>query len=85
MKFGAQKKRFTFAILSERPCKLSENVWVLGCGATRQQKRKDRATQPMDHGRLRWAKNNDNTMSRSKSLRGPAPMYPPSMKDPPWM
>ena len=49
--------------------KLSENVWVLGCGATRSEiwtgvtiagqptkrtnnrTRKDRATQPMDHGR----------------------------------
>ena len=51
--------------------KLSENVWVWGCGATRseiwtsvtiagrtnnQPTRKDRATQPMDHRRLRWAK-----------------------------
>ena len=26
-----------------------------------------------------------NTISRSKSFLGPAPMYPPSMKDPPWM
>ena len=25
-------------------------------GRTDEQKRKDRATQPMDHGRLRWAK-----------------------------
>ena len=30
-------------------------------------------------------KNEDFTMSRSKSFLGPAPMYPPSMKDPPWM
>ena len=46
--------------------KLSENVWVWGSGATRseiysdvtiagRQQRKDRATQPMDHWRLRWA------------------------------
>ena len=48
--------------------KLSENVWVwgsrgsrsgdlVGChhSGTDEQKRKDRATQPMDHGRLRWA------------------------------
>ena len=49
--------------------KLSENVWVWGCGVSRseiwwdvtmagrtdKQKRKDRATQPFDHGRLRWA------------------------------
>ena len=44
--------------------KLSENVWVRGCWATRSEiwtdvtiagrrTRKDRATQPMDHGRLR--------------------------------
>ena len=49
--------------------KLSENVWVwgsrgsrsgdlVGChhgGTTTNQTRKDRATQPMDYGRLRWA------------------------------
>ena len=45
--------------------KLSENVWVWGSGASwsgdvtmagqTNNRRKDRATKPMDHGRLRWA------------------------------
>ena len=55
-----------YSFLSTYYHKLSENVWVwgswgsrsgdlVGChhGGTTKQKRKDRATQPMDHGRLR--------------------------------
>jgi len=56
--------------------KLSENVLVWGSGARRsgggedvtiagqrQTKRKDRATQPLDHGRLRWAKSKHTNVS----------------------
>merc|ERR1711928_70760 len=53
-----------YSFLNSYYHKLSENVWDWGCGATRSEiwtdvtiagrrKRKDRATQPMDHGRLR--------------------------------
>ena len=61
-----------YSFLNSYYHKLSENVWVWGSGASRsgggedvtiagqrptdQPKRKDRATQPLDHGRLRWAK-----------------------------
>merc|ERR1711994_428307 len=57
-----------FSFLNSHYHKLSENVWVWGSGASRSgggedvtiagrrptnQTRKDRATQPLDHGRLR--------------------------------
>ena len=64
--------------------KLSENVWVWGSGASwsgdvtmagqTNNRRKDRATKPMDHGRLRWAifqKTNVSSRAYSKSHISP--------------
>ena len=59
-----------YSFLNSYYHKLSENIWVWGSrgsrsgdlvrcyhsGTTDRPKRKDRATQPLDHGKLRWAK-----------------------------
>ena len=43
-----------YSFLNSYYHKHSENVWVWGPGTT-EQPRKDRATHPVDNGRLRWA------------------------------
>ena len=68
MYLWCDRKCFTINVSQSHDHKLSENVWVWASGASRsgggedvtiagrtnkQTKRKDRATQPLDHGRLR--------------------------------